>query len=192
MKDRKLLKYIAASVVPLIVLIGMTILPLFTLLFGKEIALETQPVDPRDVFMGDYVNLSYKIESVETDKLPQEIKDTKKNYEYYDYDYYNLSSIRGKDVYAVLKPQGAYYVVDYLTLQKPQSDISLKCSIISGYALKDNETGKSFLRVKYNLDKYYVAEGSGGELERASRKGELAANIKVFNGYAVLKGLSIK
>lgn len=46
---------------------------------GKTILLETLPVDPRDLLRGDYVVLSYKIGTLESDKI-------KKDKGYYRYD----------------------------------------------------------------------------------------------------------
>lgn len=41
----------------------------FTLRTGQEILLKTVPVDPRDLFRGDYVILRYDISTINTDSL---------------------------------------------------------------------------------------------------------------------------
>ena len=43
------------------------------------------------------------------------------------------------------------------------------------------------IKVGYTLDKYYVPENTGMALEEASRKGEMVAKVKVYNGYSLLK-----
>ena len=40
---------------------------------GREVVLETVPVDPRSIFRGDYVRLAYKISRLEGKDLPPEL-----------------------------------------------------------------------------------------------------------------------
>lgn len=66
---------ILACLVPVVILLGMTVTPLYTLYNGDEITLQTVPVDPSDVFRGDYVALQYEAEQVPIDLVDKGIKD---------------------------------------------------------------------------------------------------------------------
>lgn len=50
-------------------LLAMAGFHLFTLRTGERVLLKTQPVDPRDLFRGDYVRLSYEISELDAAKL---------------------------------------------------------------------------------------------------------------------------
>ena len=59
----------AAQIVIVAVMLGMAVEPLWT---GREIKIEVQAVDPRDLLRGDYARLSYpfnliRLDSVDTD-----------------------------------------------------------------------------------------------------------------------------
>ncbi len=78
MKNNIREKYIGAVIIPIVILLSMTALPLSALFFGEEIKLETEPYDPRDLFRGDYVALSYKINEVDIDKFPETLVEAAK------------------------------------------------------------------------------------------------------------------
>ena len=61
--NRKIKFYllIALQVALLLAMIGRS---QFTLLTGRKVVLEVVPVDPRDLFAGEYVRLNYKISSI--------------------------------------------------------------------------------------------------------------------------------
>lgn len=151
----------------------MTYLPLMTYFFGETIVLETLPVDPRDVFRGDYVVLRYEINEVPIDKFPEELR----NWDTFD-DYKN------KKLYAVLKEEGNSYTVDYMSFSKPNNPYYLEAKLYERYPL-ENLYGDTVF-VEYNIDRYFVPENTGKELEDASRQGELLAEVKVWNGYPLL------
>lgn len=174
MKNRRK-KILLGGIIPIIILLSMTVLPIITTLFGEEVLLETRPYDPRDLFRGDYVVLSYEIDEVDLDKFPDVLK------EVYAYEKY-----RGKNLYAVLKKDGDYHEVDYMTYNKPQDGIYLTTKLNYFYPFQQPETKMDTIHVDYNLDRFFVPENTGKDLEELSRKGELVAKIKVLNGYAIL------
>ena len=57
--------FIGIGVFWLIIIIGFIASKEFTLQTGEEVILKTRPVDPRDLFRGDYVILNYEISSVD-------------------------------------------------------------------------------------------------------------------------------
>lgn len=180
MKSNNIKKYGIAVLIPIIILLSMTVKPLITYYQGQEIMIETRPYDPRDVFRGDHVVLNYKINEIDISKVPEEFKDER-----------NYSELRSKKLYAVLKKSGNYYEVDYATFEKPKDKLYLNCRY--EYSVWDNEVNPDTklskikaINVSYNLDKYFVPENTGKDLEELSRKGDLTAKVKVWNGYSYL------
>ncbi|CAH2215263.1 GDYXXLXY domain-containing protein [Tepidibacter aestuarii] len=175
-------KYIISMILPIIILIGMTITPLMTYCKGDEIIINTKPYDPRDFFRGDYVYLNYDINDISLDQIPDGLiaKDS-----------YYQEKLEDKKLYVVLKKEGGIHKVDYLTDKKPKNKIYLKAkynhTITDWEEKKENEKENIIgIRVSYNLDKYFVEENTGANLEDKSREGTLKAKVKVYNGYSLL------
>ena len=201
MKDKKLLKRIIVFSIPILILLGMTISPLLTIALGVDIKLETKPVDPRDLFRGDYVVLSYKIEDIELDKVSNEVKDYFKDNE----------QAHNTHAFALLeKSSNGYYVIKNISLKKPDSGIYLKGTLSKYTTFEEfseeeapvNELNSDFpenkgeyvdiYTMKYNLDKYFVPENTGKKLEQDGLKGDLTATVRIYNGNSLLRDVSIK
>ena len=75
MKNKNIFLYI--GLFWLIIVVGFIGIKEFTLKTGREIILETVPVDPRDLFRGDYVILSYGISTVSLNKKNNHTRDLK-------------------------------------------------------------------------------------------------------------------
>lgn len=170
--NSKVLLYLAISL-PLIILLAMSFVPLMTYFFGETIYLETIPVDPWDPFRGEYVSLNFEINEVPKSKFPEELR-----YESTYDDYKN------KDLYAVLKQEGDYFVVDHMSFTKPDHQYYLWADIPSRTPLNNQYSNTVY--VEYPIDRYFVPENTGIELEELSRKGELKAEVKVWKGYPLL------
>lgn len=180
---KKSFKYIVVFLVQFLILISMTIQPIMTSVLGTEILIKTQPFDPRDVFRGDYVQLSYEINDIPLDLLDEEILKLRKGKE----EYSAFQDLVGKDLYIILKKEDKFYSVDKVTLEKPKEGVFLEGKY--SYPIWDetkqgNVTG---IRVEYTLDKYFVPENTGKDLEEAARKGEVVAKVKIYKGYSLLK-----
>ena len=61
MKVRPKLAFLGIVAFQLLILLGLIGYNEITLAFGKSIVLQSAPVDPRDLFRGDYVTLRYEI-----------------------------------------------------------------------------------------------------------------------------------
>jgi len=183
-------KFLIAVAIPLLILLGLSIKPVLTLMLGEEILLETRPVDPRDIFRGDYVRLDYKIEEVPLNKFPEKLlklseamKDNRQI----------LKNIKKTSIYGVLKKEKERWVLDYISLEKPSNKIYIKGRLPSYYVFVYR--AKDELRpihVDFGLDKYFVQENTGERLEKAARKGEILAKVKVLDGYAILTDIEVK
>jgi uncharacterized membrane-anchored protein len=126
--------------------------------FGREIRLQTVPVDPRDIFYGDFVILNYEISNVPSTLW----KGSSERPEEGDTVYVLLKPDTGSDVY---KAVGVY--PDKPSVQAEQA--VLKARVIYGWEKE--------IRLHYGLERYYVPEGSGKKLEEQAA--DMIVRIKV-------------
>lgn len=172
---------ILASLIPILILIGMTVTPLYTLYNGKEITLATIPVDPSDPFRGDYVSLRFEAEEVPLKLVEKEILDRR-------------DRLSGTRVYVSLTEVDGIYKPTMVTLDKPEKGIYIKGNFQYTGRAWDPVTQKETEEVafiEYSLDKYFVEDNTGLEWERASMNGDIIAKVKVFNGYAYLLDIEL-
>lgn len=164
-----------AAIFPVLILLGMTVKPLLTITTGQEIILETKPVDPTDLFRGDYVTLSYKIEEIEAKLLDKKVveKHSEKGY--------NLP------VYVLLKEANGVYSPVSVMIEKPAEGIYLKGTL--RYIDSHFNTGNKTAFIDYSLDRYFLEENTGLPWEEMARNGNIIAKVKVRNGYAILTGI---
>lgn len=162
---------LVACAVPVLILIGMCFTPVYTLLTGEEIILETIPVDPSDLFRGDYVTLRYEAEEIPKQLVEDAvINEVEKRW-------------GDTEVYVLLRKNNAVHTPTKVTLKKPDKGIFLKGKV--NY-IGSEMNGKQVAYIQYSLDKYYVEDNTGTEWENASSQGQLLAKARVKNGYAVL------
>ena len=166
-------KYLLIMIIPLAVLLSRPAIPLTVLAFGQEVKLLTVPFDPRDVFRGDYVELRFAIEDIDSDIIsPNLLSKLNENRE---------KRINETEVYVSLKPDDAGISKAVLVSDTPPAnDIYIRGKI-----------NRRANRINYgnNLSRYYVRENTGLELEEAARKGQIHASAKVLKGYIVLDAI---
>lgn len=162
--------FFLALAIPLLILLAMIIKPQATVHFGQEIVLETKAFDPTDLFRGDYVSISFAISDIPKSKVTLPI-----------------DKIKSKNLYVSLKHEGKYYVVDQVSETKPKQGVYLKGKFQERYN-EFNEVDK--FSVDYSLDKYFVKQGSGRDLQQNSYSGGLVGTVKVLGGYGVLTGIA--
>ena len=138
---------------------------------GQEVVLNITPVDPRSLFRGDYVILSYDISQLNLEKLAGD-------------DNFKRNAI----VYVTLaRDAQGIWAASRLSTTLPESR-SENEAVIRG---KVRYSGKQ-LRVKYGIESYFVEEGEGKRLENLVRDKKLAALIAIGpDGEAAIKGLMI-
>lgn len=183
-------KKLIAFSLPILILIGMSIPPFLTITTGNTIKLETRPVDPTDLFRGDYVRLNYKAEEVNISKLDKELKD---------YFRVNNSSFYDKPVvvYSVLeKNENGIDIVKKVVKDQPEEGIYLKGEINYFPLNSSNEPDNQVVEINYQLDKFFVPENTGKGLENAisqpANKTSAIATIKVRKGHAILDKVEIQ
>jgi len=137
----------------------------FTLQTGDEILLKTRPVDPRDLFRGDYVILRYDLSTINTDSLSYQGSDFKE-----DDKVYVLLNIDDQKI-------GSLSNIDK---NKPSEGVFIEGTVKSAY--------NNRLNIEYGIESYFVPEGRGKEIER--NLGKIYTKIAVDNfGNAVIKSL---
>jgi uncharacterized membrane-anchored protein len=110
--------------------------------YGERVYLRTAPVDPRDIFRGDYVQLEYEISQPDTTLLPKNVAGTK-----YQLLYLQLQ----RDARGIGQLSG-------ITTEKPQG-LFIKGFIDQSWGWRNNSL------IKLGIEKYFVEQGSGLALE---------------------------
>lgn len=174
LKSRERLVLLAAAGFHVVVLVMMIVLSAWPLLVGDTILVRVGPVDPRDLFRGDYVILNYEFNRIP----PQGIEGLSQ-----DSDRANTPEWQGRTVYVSLvpEPDGIHWRGDKVSIDPPPSGKYLR-GRITGYG-----------RIKFGIEAYYLQEGTGHEYEQAIRDRNLSAEIAVtVDGQAALRGLRIE
>ena len=158
------------------VLAGMVIDRVRLLTSGREITLPIVPVDPRDLFRGEYVRLGYDVGTVPMRQL--EGPRPRENAAFY--------------VMLEKKPDGAWQTVKVSRAMPQETSpdrIVLKARATYWPA---RDSADASVRVHYGIESYFVPEGQGEKLEALARLKKLAALVAVDSkGNAAIKGLVI-
>jgi uncharacterized membrane-anchored protein len=156
---------------------------------GREIVLPIVPVDPRSLFRGDYVILSYDISNVNGSLVAKEVADAKP-----------------QQFFVTLTKSGDAWTPTGLTLNPLPATadrISVKARPQFGWNLSPRarpapagttpaRLPEPQLRVRYGIESYFVQEGTGPQLEDTARQRKLAAVVAVdAKGNAAIKALMI-
>lgn len=144
---------------------------------GRSVYLRTAPVDPRDLFRGDYVRLNYDISQIS-------VRDFRGNLKEHMHD-------RGRVVYTVLKqgPDGVAGIA-YVTDEKPGEEMFIKGRIGRDWRFTSTDRG---IEVKYGIEAYFVQQGRGLEIEKKQgNRNEIQTPLEMeaalgSSGTAVLK-----
>jgi uncharacterized membrane-anchored protein len=135
---------------------------------GREIVLPIVPVDPRDLFRGEFVRLGYEI-----NRAP-------------------LSLLKGTP------PKDSQVVYVTLGKQEDGTwrAVGVADSALAGGAdqvvLKGRVSAQGWGGIRYGIESYFVPEGEGRRLESLARDRKLAVLVSVDKaGNAAIKGLII-
>lgn len=160
-----------AAFVPIAILLGMIVPPLYTVAVGEPVKLRMEPVDPTDAFRGDYIQVNLEAETVPESRLDRSA-----------IEYFARHKGGELNVYALLKKDEAGIChVKTVSAEKPRGGIYLK-----GKAWED---GDQKVYIDYHLDKFFVPQHAGKEIEQAATKGRAAAVVKIYRGRAVITNL---
>jgi len=168
-RERKVLELTVLA--QLLILVGMIATRAIPLMTGQTILVRVVPVDPRDLFRGDYVRLSYDFS-----RVPREGIEGLSEKE-------RWSRSEGRTVYVPLVPDSdrVHWRAGKITVLKPGSGPFLKGQM-SRYG-----------SLQFGIEAYYLQEGTGRVYEQALRDRRLTAELAVTSGgQAALRNLRIE
>ncbi|MGG6893604.1 GDYXXLXY domain-containing protein [Rhizobium sp. BR 315] len=146
---------------------------------GVEVILKTAPVDPRDLLRGDYVTLNYDISRVPVSTLvggpPKESLSNQ------------VLSVRLK------KQDDGYWSIaesSLGTLEPKPDTVILKSLPFDYVSYGDQADAKATMFVNYGIERFYVPEGQGHDIESArnDRRVSIAARVS-SDGAAHIRSL---
>lgn len=136
------------------------------------VTLKSEPVDPRDLFRGDYVTLTYGISRLPLDGMPGE-----KGFDLGDTIYIELAS--APDTW---RPVAVYR-------EYPTPGVGHK--VIRG-RIVDLARTPATVSIAYGIESYFVPEGEGRALEEERNARNLSVEVALASdGEAAIKGLRI-
>jgi uncharacterized membrane-anchored protein len=156
-----------------LVLLAMIALHFRVVLLGEVILLRVVPVDPRDLFRGDYVVLSYDFSRVPPSGIAGLAPGSADQWQ----------QLEGRPVYVSLVPEGGgrHWRTGTMSLQRP-----------AGGKYLQGRFG-SWGRLEFGIEAYYVQEGKGRAYEQAVRDRRLSAEVALTgDGQAKLRGLRVE
>jgi hypothetical protein len=167
-RERPLLTITAAG--QILVLAGMIVLRSIPYFTGQTVLLRVQPVDPRDMFRGDYVTLGYEFSRLP----PGGIRGLPKP---------ESPSFRNQPVYVslVAEPDGVHYRAGAWSTTPPLNGLYLRGTVVGSN------------RAEFGIETYFVQEGRGHDYEDAIRNRRLSAEVTVApDGQAAVRALRIE
>jgi uncharacterized membrane-anchored protein len=179
-----LLRYVVAALVLCGLILATVVQRAGILRSGQEVRLEIVPVDPRDLFRGDYVVLDYRIGTV---NIPVDGP---------------TSFTRGQQVFVTLRPDASNKSKAVaISAERPAvsgTDIVISGVVSVASACQLNEAGVSDCKlgrravgVRYGLESYFVPEGEGKKIELTPKALLEVVAAVAPSGQAAIKRLLI-
>lgn len=146
----------------------------WTLATGTPVVLETEPVDPRSLFSGDYVRLNYRIGRLSLDKLGGD------------------NTFRDHETVYVLLRRGAPFWEAVSIHQTPpaslpapppeyvmlRGEIQRTTASVWDGELRQTVPGP-YVFVRYGIESYFVPEGEGRAIERPAPGEKVTIRVAV-------------
>ena len=179
-----LLRYILAALVLCGLILATVVQRAGILRSGQEARLEIVPVDPRALFRGDYVVLTYRIGTVD---MPKDV---------------TTPFTRGQQVFVTLRPD-ASNKSRAVAISAERPAVSGPDIVISGVVTfpstcplneagaSDCKLGSRAVGVRYGLESYFVPEGEGKKIELTPKALLEVVAAVAPSGQAAIKRLLI-
>ena len=170
---RRRLNPLLAAIVSGVVLLGTLALAIehraAILRDGREIVLKTEPVDPRDLMRGDYVRLGFTdVSSIDKGLVEGgwPAQDTT------------------APVWLILAPgSDGTYVARSASFSKPsavgEEDVILRSLPVRIDVARPDGGWNSIGALRFGIERYYVPEGEGLEIEKAQNAGRTTVAVRV-------------
>lgn len=165
-RDPRLLVILA---VPTIVIAGLFVSQYATVATGDEIHLEVvEPIDPRDVFRGQYATLQYSISTIDAETVPS-----------------GTAVTEGDTVYVTLEDNGIYWRAQAVSAGQPAD---------ADRCIKGTVTGRSgdTLQVRYGIEQFFASPERARQIEEERWRNDVTGIVSVDDACdAVLRGLIV-
>jgi uncharacterized membrane-anchored protein len=175
----RVLRFAAAILIQLALVAMLVVDRARILREGTEVKLATRPLDPRDFLRGDYVMLNYDISTLPAGSLQNA-----------------PASGQNTPVYVKLAPKNGVHAA--LSVHRDPVAVTGNEVLIRGLVANGTTCGAdehsfcSLLTLKYGIERYFVPEGEGRGIEKASREGKVTVVAAVTGaGRAAIKRLLI-
>ena len=129
-----------------------------TAAFGRHILLLTTPVDPRDLLYGDFVRLRYTVS-----EAPLRL-------------WHAEEPPRHRQGVYLLLAQGSDSLCSVVGVYAKAPALGLGQVVLRGWV---TDVYRNSLALRFNLERYYVPEGSGLRLEKAGRAHPLRVHVSI-------------
>ena len=164
----KLKLIFAAAVFQILAVIAMLAYAYAPIYFGKEILLQTTLYDPRDMFRGDYVRLSYGFAGVyELDKRDSNLS--------------KRQQLHGSKIYAILKQdKGGKYKFDKYSFERPNGGTFLAGRV-------------DYNTANFGIEAFFMPPKKAQQMERDMMEFNATAVISVMdNGKARIRDIVLE
>lgn len=167
-----LLKLAMSLTLPYLIVVGMVVKAILPLVTGRPVLLAIEPVDPRDLMRGQYVELSYDFTMLDLEKFSHALTPGRE---------YRF----GDRLYLVLRQADGSILAKPLHLQenKPAEGIFIKVMPRYGFSIPPEKNAvKPTVHLKAGIEAFYADELMVPELEAQARAGKLAARVFIAPG----------
>jgi uncharacterized membrane-anchored protein len=152
----------------------------------QVVTLKVVPIDPKDMFRGDYVTLNYGISLLELSKLRADRVSAGKS----SVGLWQEGGVtEGDTVYVTIVQKNGVWTPVALGRERV---IAVPGGIVlQGKVVPSWQSG--FVRVDYGIESYFVPQGTGRQIEEEAQKGDLSADIAVdTKGHCAIKAMRRK
>lgn len=143
---------------------------------GREIVVEVIPVDPRDIFRGDYVVLGYAFSQAPLAAIEGKVE-------------------RGDALYVMLREKADRHWEAAKASAAYPAAVEQGAAVLKGrveYVWTAEGATAPEARIRYGIESYFVPEGTGRALEELVRDKKIFAVLAVGDdGTAAIKGLEV-
>jgi len=154
---------LAAIAFQILAVAAISISKEWVLATGEEVILQTAPIDPRDIFRGDYVRLDYAFSQIATSRLDSDIVDNglKKGEKAYLSLTKNNAGIAQADRLFNTEPSDQLYLTGRVTSHWPNQWYFKRAK-----PNKNPDARRHPVKLKYGIERFYVEQGKGLEMEK--------------------------
>jgi uncharacterized membrane-anchored protein len=145
----------AAVALQILILLGLIGTHLYTRFTGAPVLLRTLPVDPWDLFRGEYVALRYEISELSPEQVPMT----------------GIPYRRGQTVWVTLRKGDPFWTAVAVSPERPATgpdEIALR-GTVEWYAeawVNGPEAQPARTFIRYGIEQFYVPEGEGARLQQ--------------------------